>query len=471
MPEAKQVAVISTSDWKIIKNIDLPAAPYNVKLQADGQHLWVDCQGDASQEEKNELAVIDVNDLNVKKLIPIGNGAHELLIRPDDRFVYVTNKEDNELMVIDGHNLNPITQVSICQQPSSMAYSQEAQAIYVISEETGELSVIDAELHTLSNSIQLEPGVCQIKFEPNERYAFVVNSSEDNISIIDASINKVVQVGDMESEPDQVNFTEGLAYVRHRNSELVLMIPLANIGNENTPVTVVDFPGGQYPPGRMSKPSLASGIVQTPGESAVLIANAPDKTIYYYSEGMAAPMGNFSNYNQEPRAVMVIDRSLQEVEPGVYETVAKLRSPGLYDIAFFMDVPRFIHCFSVNILPDPKLGKKRSIERLGALKVSHLLPRRFIIVGEKFPINFDLFDQNTNQKRSDLLDVQIMCMGGSTHFRKTANVQSDGSYSANVIFREPGVYYMYVGTESGGLVLNNPQYRTLHVKSVDGSTK
>lgn len=50
-------------------------------------------------------------------------------------------------------------------------------------------------------------------------------------------------------------------------------------------------------------------------------------------------MGSFSNYRQEPRAVMVIDRGLKEVSPGNYETVARLESNGIHDVAFFIDAP------------------------------------------------------------------------------------------------------------------------------------
>jgi hypothetical protein len=35
--------------------------------------------------------------------------------------------------------------------------------------------------------------------------------------------------------------------------------------------------------------------------------------------GMAAPMVNFANYGLDPRAALIVDRSLREVSPGVYQ--------------------------------------------------------------------------------------------------------------------------------------------------------
>ena len=79
------------------------------------------------------------------------------------------------------------------------------------------------------------------------------------------------------------------------------------------------------------------------------VANPADKTIYYYKEGMAAPMGNFSNYDREPRAALVVDRSLRERWAGslrnhsAIDTLAADRRR----VAFLLDAPRFIDCFDL----------------------------------------------------------------------------------------------------------------------------
>jgi len=88
-----------------------------------------------------------------------------------------------------------------------------------------------------------------------------------------------------------------------------------------------EFPAGQHPLDQFSLASFADTIVRAPGEDAVLVANPADKAIYYYKEGMAAPMGYFPNYGKEPRAVAVIDRTLRQIETGVYETITRIEKP------------------------------------------------------------------------------------------------------------------------------------------------
>src|SRR5262249_47149411 len=140
-------------------------------------------------------------------------------------------------------------------------------------------------------------------------------------------------------------------------SETVRMIPLDGLGAEGKKISVVDFPGGQNPLGEGRHASLADTIVPASGESAVLVANPVDKAIYYYKEGLAAPMGNFSNYGRQPRAVLTVDRTLRERTPGVYETVARLRTAGPHEVLFLLDSPRILHRFPLSIAEDPDSGQ------------------------------------------------------------------------------------------------------------------
>ena len=140
---------------------------------------------------------------------------------------------------------------------------------------------IDARRLDVVARMQAEPGLGQIRFAPGGRLGFAVNPRVDTVSIVDAALNRIVQVGDMKAGPDQVTFTEELAYIRHRDSEIVLMIPLREVEEEGRVMSVVDFPGGQEPLGK-GMPSRAPAIVRAPGAIAVLVANPADRMIYYY---------------------------------------------------------------------------------------------------------------------------------------------------------------------------------------------
>ena len=244
-----------------------------------------------------------------------------------------------------------------------------AQSVYVSHQANGDVVAINGKKHKVDARIKTAAGITQLKAAPESRLLFGVNPESDELYVIDASMNKLVQVGDMESRPVEINFSDELIYILHENSETVLMVSLANVGVEGVPIQIVDFPGGQEPAGRGMGGTNANGIVKAPGISGMLIANPSDESIYYYMEGMAAPMGEFSNYGKNPLAVNVVDKSFKEVGAGVYSTTAILRRSGTYDLAFFLDAPRIVECFPIKVKENPELAEERALKRFGSMTV------------------------------------------------------------------------------------------------------
>ncbi|MCI0490856.1 MAG: YncE family protein [Blastocatellia bacterium] len=457
MPEASRVAVIETASWKVSANLDAGPRPARLALQPDEHYLWVT----NDDSEAPGVTVLTTASLEVAARIPTGRGRHEIAFSDDSQLAFITNSEEGTLSVIDIRELKKIKDIETGKNPVSIAFSPAARSVYVAHEGDGQIVALDASRQRIVARIKAEPGLAQIRFAPGRRIGFAVNPEKDLIHVIDAPTNRIVQTGELGDGPDQVAFTDKLAYVRHRGSEIVLMISLDEIGVEGRPVQVVDFPGGESPPGKMTRPTPADGIVRAPGADAVLIANPTDKAVYFYKEGMAAPMGNFSNYNREARAVMVVDRSLKaRSSPGVYETVARLRRPGIYDVVFFLDTPRLAHCFEVKVDADAALAQERRATQ--QVKIRPLIASRTIQAGKNARLQFQLTDPNTSAPQTGLDDVNILIyMPPGWHKRYRAEAMSEGVYRIDFVPPQPGVYYVYVECQSLGLTFNNPQYLVL----------
>ena len=206
--------------------------------------------------------------------------------------------------------------------------------------------------------LETKPGIKTVRFDPSGRYGFAANQKEDAVYIFDAATNRPLQTVTVEKGPDQISFTRTFAYIRSAGAEEVKMIRLSALA-KGEPADLSKFPGGQSPPGRSSGVAFADAIVPAPEENSVLVANPADQAIYYSTEGMAAPMGTFNNYRREPKAVLIVDRSLRENAPGEYSTLVRLPRSEKYDVAFLLDSPRVIHCFSAEAKLNPELEKKR----------------------------------------------------------------------------------------------------------------
>ena len=454
MPEAGAVAVVDTASWKVLSDVATGGKPRRLGLQPDGHYLWAAWDGGVS--------VIETAGMRKVADIKTGRGGHDLAFSDDSRFVFVTNESDGTVSVLDTAKLAKVRDVQTGDRPVSIAWSAQAKRAYVSGARLGTVTAIDGTHPEPLARIEAGAGLGRIRFAPGGRLGFVVHPAKNAVHILDAVTNRVIQTADVEAQPDQVSFSDELAYIRHRGSEIVLMIPLKTVGEPGRPVPVVDFPGGQHPPGRTSFPTPADGIVQAPGHPSVLVVNPTDKVIYFYKEGMAAPMGHFQNYGKVPRAVLVVDRSLREVRPGVYETVARMGSAGRYDLALLLDSPRLVHCFPVTVAEDPVLAAARRLPLDVDVKVAGDGPLR---AGEEVTVRLRITNPATQAPRRGLRDVQVLTFlsPGTWQQRHWADEVAEGMYELRFRPPESGLYFVFVGVESEGLPLQKSPFVSLTV--------
>jgi cytochrome oxidase Cu insertion factor (SCO1/SenC/PrrC family)/DNA-binding beta-propeller fold protein YncE len=449
LPAINQVAVITTRSWKVIDYIDAGTHPTRITMQPDQHYIWVANDGG--------VTVIDPATLKAAAKIATAAGGHDIVLSSDSRFAFVSNREGESISVIDVQKLAKLSDVKVGPGPASMALSELSKAIYVASENDGSVTVIDEQNQKTIARMNTSPGVRSIRFAPGGRYGFVLNTKESTVNIFDAASNRMLHEIKVGKAPDQIIFSDTFAFVRSLDTELVSMLRLGNIDKE---VDITDFPGGQVPPRKGSDPVHADSIVLAPEGNSVILANPVDKTLYYYTEGMAAPMGNFQNYRREPLAALVVDRSLREIKPGVYSTTIKLPASGHYDVAFLNDSPRVSHCFDLSADANPSLKEGKGV----ALRIEQQLKEMALPVGKDFTFRFKITDTTTGNPKSDLKDVRVLTFmsAGGWQRRDFATSVGNGMYEIKLNVPESGVYMVFFESASMGVRYRDLPYVMLH---------
>jgi YVTN family beta-propeller protein len=456
LPLINQIAVIDTRSWKVVNYVDTGIKPTSIALQPDQKYLWIGNDGEEGKE--SGVTVIDAGTLKVAAQISTGAGRHEIVVSSDNQFAFISNRESGTVSVIDVAKLEKVKDVKVGPNLVSLASSELSKAIYAVSETDGAVAVIDTKGEVLTR-IKTNPGSRSIRFAPGGRYGFVVNTKGNTVNIFDTASNRLLHEVKVGKAPDQVIFSDTFAFVRSLETETVAMIRLATIGTE---IDITDFPGGQGVPAAGSTPVRASVIVPAPEGNAVIVANPVDRVLYYYSEGMAAPMGNFQNYRREPLAVAIVDRSLQETTPGVYSTTVKLPASGHYDVAFLTDSPRIAHCFETTADANPMLKEDRPV----ALRIEHAAKGSELAVGQSFPLRFKLIDTKTNKAKDDLKDVRVLTFlaPGTWQRRDIAKPLGGGFYEVDLNVPQTGVYMVFVESSSMSVRYRDLPSLTLHAE-------
>ena len=458
MPEVGQVAVVDTDTFKVVKNIDIPGTPVRMAMQPDGRSLWV--ANDSTDGARGGVTVIDVSTFEIVARLSTGAGPHEIAFSGEvadshvhapgtgtgsvdtARYAFVANRQDGTVSVIDAQRLVAVGTVEVGAPLVGLDYSSTSNALYV-AEGAGGLAVIDASKHEIVARVDTSPGVEAVRFAPGGRWGFAVSPSNDSVDVIDATTNHVVHTVPVPGAPDRVSFSATHAYVHASERPDVALIDLALIGRPETLATVTVI-GGEKPPDRGSvKLSVADPIVPVHEHgSHVLIANPGDKSIYYYMEGMNAPMDAFENYGRTPRAVRVVDRSIQETAPGVYSARVRVPGSGHYQVAFQLDSPRVVHCFAFTAEPDSSAVVGTGA---GSLALHFLSTEREVKAGESLAFTLSVVDARTNEPVSAIADLRVLATlaSGQRSERFEATATGPGTYEAKLSFVIPGTYNLY----------------------------
>jgi YVTN family beta-propeller protein len=455
MPRAGEVAVVSLDTFKVVSNIPVGKAPTRVALQPDERYLWVG--NDTQSGESGRVTVIDTQSRKVAATIATGAGHHEIAFSDDNRYAFVSNRDAGTVTVIDIARLEKVKDIETGPTPIALGVSSLSKAVYVADGQTGTVTVIDDATLEILGRMEAKRGLGPLRFSRDGRWGVVVNPLEDEVYIIDASTNRIAHTVPIAGKPYQVNVSEAFAYIRALDSEKVSLINLSELGKGGKAI-VNTFGAGSVAPSKAKDISMADAMAPAPQEAAMLIVSPADATVYFYMEGMNAPMGAFRNYGHAPRAVQIANRALKEKEPGVYAATIRIPASGTFDVAFLNETPRFLHCFAFQAEPNPSIKTAYK-----PLAVDYLLEERRVSAGKTVNLRFRLSDPATGAPRVDVDDVRVLYFRAPHFGRRVlpARHVGEGIYEAALTFKAAGAYYVYVGAPALDVNYQDLNYLTL----------
>jgi YVTN family beta-propeller protein len=501
VPEADALVVADTASWKVKATVSVGVQPARVVLEPGGRRLWALTNAG--------VTLVDVATLDVVARLAVGDGGPKDLAFDDDgRYAFLTTGRALRVVALDEieltahggdkppryvlygedkpprdveyggdkasrdvlyggdkpqRDIQAARDVVLGFAPRWVAFSSAARMAYAADPATGRIAAVDARSGRVLAEARVEPGFTQVRFAPGGRYAFLPNPARNLVQIFDAARNRVERTADVALGPDRVSFSDRLAYIRRRESATVLMLPLATLDDPSPAVGLADFPAGEHALGVGTRAStLADSIVEAPDGPAALVANPADRAVYFYKEGMAAPMGSFATGGSQPRAVLVVDRRLREQADGRYTTTVQVQEPGAYDVVLFVDAPRLVACFSLDVAARPET----LAARLPRTRVERVSATRDPAAQHPLSLRVRLSDADSGAPREGLADVQALLLEAPGIWQQQAQARAvgNGVYAFDLTAPRAGTYYVWVSSPAASLPLHNAQFLTFQVR-------
>lgn len=441
LPNEGKVAMVDIHARAVKGYLKVGEGPERIRRQPDGRYLWVAHQGSGA------LSVIDPAGRSVIKTLPVGKGPFDFSFDSRSRFVFVGGA-DGRVSTIQTDTFQKEARIKAGKGPLSLAYSPSAETLYAADRSSGAVLAISPESGKVLNKIMLAPGIQSLHSTPDGRFILALNPVKKTVTLIDTTRKIFLRALPTEADPDQIFFSADYAYIHHNGSPNVGLLALSSLSEER-PLALISVPVGVRPSEEASDLSALSPMAMMPDGSGVLIANRAEKTIYFYMEGMNAPMNSFKAHTSPPMGLLVYDRSLKEGPvAGRYESLIRLEEGGGYDVSFFLPDPQTAACFELTVAADPTRPKKKS----PPLFDSRFDDLRFR-PGKPSKLQFELSDAETGRTLSGVKDAQILAFlqNGGWQARAAARSIGRGIYEAELIFPREGKYHVLVEAPSLGI--------------------
>ncbi len=448
LPEQQELVSVDLGAHAIRSRTAVGRGAATVGLQPDGRYLWVGNDVDGT------VTVVEAATGQAAATLPAGKGPLALGFDDAGRFAFAAASGEGRLFIYDARTLAPHATVEAGPGQLSLAYSPLAELLYVAAAEGLQIRAFRPAEGKEAATVELGRGITRLGISPDGRLLLALRSARDELHVVDVATHQLTAKLATGKAPDQIAFTPAFAYVRSTDTPEVTVVQLSGLlGNGSTPALAV--PTGAVAPGAAALPGASSLAPLPEGAGGALIANPADRKIYFYMEGMAAPMNAFKTYTTPPLGILIHDRSLREASSsGRYETLIRLDEPGTYDVPFYLPSPRVATCFEITVQPGPGAPH---VVRSGPPGFESLFADRHFAPGTPARLRFRLTrgDQPLALPREGAVAITTFRLDAHWSARAPARSLTEGIYEAVVTFPEAGRYHVLVEAPSAGIRLGD----------------
>jgi PQQ-dependent catabolism-associated beta-propeller protein len=151
-----------------------------------------------SNEDDNQVTVIDLSTGQAIKTIPVGVEPEGIAVSPDGKWVVSTSETTNMVHWIDPTALEVVDNTLVDPRPRAAAFTADGAQLWVTSEIGSTLTILDVNTRKVIKKLTFKlPGVTQTLIQPvgvalQRRYGYVALGPANRVAVVDAQKLEVV---------------------------------------------------------------------------------------------------------------------------------------------------------------------------------------------------------------------------------------------------------------------------------------
>lgn len=184
------VLFYDTMTNNLIKKVEVGAHPAHIVFTKDGKYAL------ATNNESNNVTVIDAKNYSVVQTVPTGKGPHGFRISENSKTAYIANMGEDTVSVIDIPTLKEIRKITVGKTPVTTGITSDGKMLVATSNAENMLTIVDLTSNRVEK-VAVGKGPAQVFIQYDDKYALVANqgteqNSSNTISKVDLTDKKVV---------------------------------------------------------------------------------------------------------------------------------------------------------------------------------------------------------------------------------------------------------------------------------------
>lgn len=460
IPGRGEVAVIDARTMQSKGQVTCGRSPEQLVPSVRGGTMWaLDQQGD-------RVYVLDGRTGKLTQSIATGNGRKHVSFDAEGRAAHVAHLESGRITRVDLGTMEPRVLAELGAPLSSAGWSDSAGALLACTAASGKTAWVDGATGTVRPGPDLPPQSGPMWPLEEGRWILAADGAGNRVHAIDASSNAQPRAFATGPRPAQAVFSKGFAYIHCAGSKDLTLLQVTALSDPGA-IPSLQIPILQKQPEPPAAPLPGDLVVLNPDGMSAMVAAQAEQLLYYYSEGMNAPMGNYQTYGKTPVGLAVLDRSLKRVSDGVYSTVVPLEAQGEVDLYVYLEQPvRMYGRFGLTVEADLKTQADREKAKPRGIPVLDAADPTYP-VGRDFALDLHLVDPETKQRVTQEGSVRVLVTPrfGNEQFRRAATHLGNGTYRVQLNLPKTGTWLLVAQCPEHNLSYNT--HRPLELKVTD----
>lgn len=158
----------NTETNELIKEVKVGNHPAHIVFTSDGKYALV------TNNEDNNVSVIDVNTFTVTNTVETGKGPHGFRISADAKFAFIANMGEDTVSIINLESFTEEKKIQVGTAPVTTGLTSDAKILVAPLNGENSLAIVDLATDEITK-VEVGVGPAQVYIQSDNKYAFVAN--------------------------------------------------------------------------------------------------------------------------------------------------------------------------------------------------------------------------------------------------------------------------------------------------------